>query len=97
MNNLVFGEVLKICNDRKKKKLFVIKASHNTKKNSQNLLATEMRQTQIIVNKPVYLGLSILQLCKTVMYGLWYDYVKSKYGQKVKLCHTWVSESTRHT
>ena len=51
-----------------------------------------MRQTQIIVNKPVYLGLSILQLGKIAMYGLWYDYVKSKYGEKVKLCHTWVSE-----
>lgn len=52
-----------------------------------------MRQTQIIFNKPVdWFRLSILQLGKIVMYGLWYDYVKSKYGEKVKLCHTWVSE-----
>ena len=43
-----------------------------------------MRKTQIIMNKPVYLGLSILDLSKTVMYECWYDYVKPIYGEKVK-------------
>ena len=38
------------------------------------------------MNKPVYLGLSILDLSKTVMYELWYDYLKQKYGGNVKLC-----------
>ena len=38
-----------------------------------------MRKTQILMNKPVYLGLSILDLSKTVMYEFWYDYVKPKY------------------
>ena len=38
-----------------------------------------MRKTQIIMNKPVYLGLSILDLSKTLMYEFWYDYVKPKY------------------
>ena len=37
------------------------------------------------MNKPVYLGLSILDLSKTVMYEFWYDYVKPKYGETVKL------------
>ena len=32
------------------------------------------------MNKPVYLGLLILDLNKTIMYELWYDYVKPKYG-----------------
>ena len=44
-----------------------------------------MRKTQILMNKPVYLGLSILDLSKTVMYEFWYDYVK--YGENAKLCH----------
>ena len=35
-----------------------------------------MRKTQTLMNKPVYLGLSILDLSKTVMYGFWYYYVK---------------------
>ena len=40
-----------------------------------------------IVNKPVYLGSSILDLSKTVMYEFWYDYVKSKYSENTKLCY----------
>ena len=39
-----------------------------------------MRKTQILMNKLVYLGLSILYLSKTVMYEFWHDYVKQKYG-----------------
>ena len=46
-----------------------------------------MRKTQIAMNKPVYLGLSILDLSKTVMYEFWYDYIKTKYGGKSKLCY----------
>ena len=37
------------------------------------------------MNKPVYLGLSILDLSKTVMYEFQYDYVKPKYGDNAKL------------
>ena len=46
-----------------------------------------MKKTQMLMNKPVYLGLSILELSKIVMYEFWYDYVKSKYGEKAKLCY----------
>ena len=42
---------------------------------------------QILMTKPVYLGLSILKLSKIVMYEFWYDYVKPKYVQKIKLCY----------
>ena len=44
-----------------------------------------MRKTQILMNKAVYLGLSILYLSKTVMYEFWYDYGKTKYGENAKL------------
>ena len=47
-----------------------------------------MRKTQILMNKSVNLGLSILDLSKTVMYEFWYDYVKPKYGKKAKRCYT---------
>ena len=43
-----------------------------------------MRKTQILMNKPVYLGLSILELSKIVIYEFWYDFVKRKYGEKGK-------------
>ena len=39
------------------------------------------------MNKPVYLGLSILDLNKTAMYKSWYDYVKPKYCENAKLCY----------
>ena len=39
------------------------------------------------MNKPVYLGSSILDLSKTVMYEFWYDYVKPKYGANAKICY----------
>ena len=38
------------------------------------------------MNKPVYLGLSMLDLNKTVMYEFWCDYVKPKYGENAKHC-----------
>ena len=46
-----------------------------------------MRQTQILMNKPVYFGLWILDLSKTVMSEFWYDHVKPKYGENSKLCY----------
>ena len=39
------------------------------------------------MNKPVYLGLPILEISKTLMYVFWYDYVKPKYADNVKLCY----------
>ena len=39
------------------------------------------------MNKPFYLGLSILELSKILMYEFQYDYVKPKYDEKVKLCY----------
>ena len=39
------------------------------------------------MNKPVYLGLSKLDLSKTVMYEFQYDYVKPKYSEKAKICY----------
>ena len=43
-----------------------------------------MRKTQKLMKKPIYLGLLILDLSKTVMYELGYDYVKAKYGENSK-------------
>ena len=39
------------------------------------------------MDKPVDLGLSILELSKMLMYEFWYDYVKPKYGEKATLCY----------
>ena len=39
------------------------------------------------MNKPVYLGLSIWDQIKTIMFEFWYDYLKPKYGENIKLCY----------
>ena len=46
-----------------------------------------MRKTHILINKPVYLGLTILEINKTVMHVFWYGYVKPRYRKKAKLCY----------
>ena len=40
------------------------------------------------MNKPLYLVASILDISKTLMYKFWYDYLKPKYGDRIKLCYT---------
>ena len=46
-----------------------------------------MSKTQIFMNRPVYLGLSILELRQTVMYEIWYDFIKPKCKEKSKVCY----------
>ena len=54
---------------------------------SEGLLAIEMKKIKVKMNKPLYLGLPILEISKTLMYELQYDYIKPKYKQNVKLCY----------
>ena len=46
-----------------------------------------MKKTEILMKKPVCLGLWIVELSKLSMYEFWYDYVKPKYDEKAKLCY----------
>ena len=46
-----------------------------------------MKKIKVKMNKPVYLGLSILEISKTLMYEFWYDYIKLKYQNDAKLCY----------
>ena len=54
----------------------------------ENLIAVHMKKTNLYFNKPVYLGMSILDLSKSLMYDFHYNYIKIKYGDKVKLLFT---------
>ena len=58
---------------------------HTTKFITKVLLQIETRKTQIWMNEPVYLGLSILDLSKTVMCEIWCNYIKPKYVENGKL------------
>ena len=57
----------------KRNKLVLEPNHHKTKHFSENLLAIEMKKTKIKMNKPGYLGMSILDISKTLMYEFWYD------------------------
>ena len=46
-----------------------------------------MKKIKVKINKPVYLGLSILGISKTLMYEFWYDYIKAKYQCNAELCY----------
>ena len=46
-----------------------------------------MKKFKAKMNKPIYLGLAILDISKTLMYKFWYGYMKPKYGDNVKLCY----------
>ena len=46
-----------------------------------------MKKTKVKMNKPVYLGWSILDIRKTLIYEFWYDYIEPKYQSNAKLCY----------
>ena len=52
---------------------------------SEDLSIIEMNRAKVKMNKPIYLGLSILEISKILMYDFWYDYMKQKYDDNVKL------------
>ena len=96
MNNSVFGKTIEnvrkhrdinlVTTDEKRNNLVSVPNYHTTKCFSENVLAIEMKKTKEKMNKSVYLGMSILDITKTLMYEFWYDYIKPKYGDRTKLC-----------
>ena len=97
MNNTVFGKTMKnvrkhgdiklVTTDKRINQLVSEPNYHTTKWFLEKLLAIEIKKTKLKMNKPIYLGLSILEISKTLMYEFWYDYIKAKYGDNVKLCY----------
>ena len=97
MNNDVFGKTMENIRNHNDMKLMTIEQKYQKyvmKPNfkdgylfSRQLFAVEMGKTEIKMNKPVYLGQAILDLSKTLMYEFHYDFMRPKYGSKVKLCY----------
>ena len=52
-----------------------------------NLAIIEMKKVKVKMNKPIYFGLSILDISKITMYEFWYNYVKIKYQDRARLCY----------
>jgi len=98
MNNSVFGKTVENIRNRVDIRLHTSsdKASQLVVKPNfrhctifdENLVAVHMKKTRIYYNKPVYLGMCILYLSKTLMCEFHYDYIKQKYEDKAKLLFT---------
>ena len=95
MNNSVFGKAMEnirnlkvVTNNRQRNNLVCKPNYHTTKHISENLVITEMKKMEVKVNKPIYRGMSILDISKTIMSEFWYDYIKLKYTDRAKLCYT---------
>ena len=73
--------------DKKGSKLVSEPNYHTINYISEDLSIIEINKTKVKMNKPIYLGLSILEISKILMYEFWYDYMKPKYGNNVKLCY----------
>ena len=102
MNNSVFGKTMenirnrvniKLVNTGEQFKKLTAKPNYESRKilndnDNESLVSVHMKKTSLTMNKPVYLGMSILDLSKTLMYDFHYNYVIAKYGNKAKLLFT---------
>ena len=89
MENIRNHRDIKLVTLGKRRKRLVSEPNHHScKKISDHLMAIEMKKPRVKMNKPLYLGMSILDISKMRMYKFWYDYCKPKYGDRAKLCYT---------
>ena len=97
MNNAVFGKTMEnirkhrdiklVTTNKKRNKLVSELNYHAMNYISEDLSIIEINKTKVKMNKQIYLGLSILDISKILMYEFWYDYMKPRYGNRLKLCY----------
>ena len=98
MNNSIFGKTMEnvtnrvdiqlVSREEKSVKLFSKTNFDKRTIFSEDLIAVHMHKKKVVLNKPIYLGMSILDLSKTLMYDFHYNYIKKKYGEDAKLLFT---------
>ena len=98
MNNSVFGKTMEnlrnhrdiklVTSDKRRKRLVSEPNYHSHKNFSDHLMAIEIKNTRVKMTKPLYLGMSKLDISKILMYEFCYDYIKPKYKDKSKLFYT---------
>ena len=86
-----------VTTDKRRNQLVVEPNYHTTKCFSEDWLAIEMKKMKSKMNKPVRLGLSILEISKTLLHNFWYDYIKPKSQSNAKLCYTNTGSFIIHT
>ena len=89
MNNSIFGKTMEnvrghrdvelIITEQRRKKLTSEPNYDSCKQFTNDLMANEMRKTEVLMDKPITVGQAILDISKTLMCEFWYDYLKPKY------------------
>ena len=97
INNSVFGKTMEnirkhrdiklVTTGKKRSKLVLEPNYHTINLISEDLSIIEMKKAKVKMNKPIYLGLPILEISKILMYEFWYNYMKPKYNDNVRLCY----------
>ena len=97
MNNSVFGKMIEnvrirrdiklIVTEERRKKLVSEPNYASCTTFSDHLMAIEMRKTRVLMDKPIFVGQTILDKSKELMYEFWYEYLKSKYKDKLRLLY----------
>ena len=94
MNNSVFGKTMEnirnrvnvqlVCSMEKAQKLIAKPNLKHWVRFDENLIDVHLKRTKMIYNKPVYCGMSILDISKTLIFDFHYRYITPKYGRKAK-------------
>jgi len=98
MNNSVFGKTMEnirnrkdiklIFDENKAQKIFNSNLFKNHNRITDDLILIEQYKKYVKLDKPIIVGMTILDLAKYKMYDYWYDHLKVKYGDKIKLIYT---------
>jgi hypothetical protein len=98
MNNAVFGKTMenprkrgnvKLVNNKAKLTELTVRPSFESfRMFSEDLAAVNLKKTKLYLNRPIYVGFTILDLSKVLMYQFHHEYMKQKYGANAKLLFT---------
>jgi hypothetical protein len=96
MNNDVFGKTVEnirnrvniiLCSNKNKVEILICKTKSRTIF-AENLVAIHMEKSKILFNKPIYIGMSILDISKNCVYDFYYNTLKKQYNNKTRLLYT---------
>ena len=81
------SDIKLVTTDKRRNQLASEPTYHTTNQLSENLMAIDMKKTKAKMNKRIYLGMSMLDISKTLMYNFDYDYIKPKHQDRAKICY----------
>ncbi|KAF8795495.1 hypothetical protein HNY73_003339 [Argiope bruennichi] len=98
LNNAVFGKTMEnlrnrvtidlVTDERKSRKLVASPAFHAFTIINDDLVSVQRKKTSLLLNRPIYVGFSILDISKIIMYDFHYNFIKKLYGERAKLLFT---------